>query len=193
MLLQEDGIFEKQAAYRFASVLNSGICILRHTEELTILHANEACYNVYGYTPEQFEKEKLNSPVSLIYDQDRQMAEEKLEECMAAGERYLTFEMRNFCRDGSMIWVEARITVVHQEDTDILVCLLWDISEKNVWKESFRFISSAIRLHWLNAATPYGNTTWMKTGPIWKKRHRRHLKVPLLLSISAVRHFPEGL
>lgn len=130
MLLEKNGVFEKQAAYRFASVLNSGICILRHTEELTILHANEACYNVYGYTPEQFEKEKLNSPVSLIYDQDRQMAEEKLEECMAAGERYLTFEMRNFCRDGSMIWVEARITVVHQEDTDILVCLLWDISEK---------------------------------------------------------------
>lgn len=130
VLLQKNGLLEKQVAYRFASVLNSGICILRHTEALTILRANEACYRFYGYTPEQFAEEKQNSPATLIHPQDRQMIKEKLGECLAAGTSQVAFEMRNYRRDGSMIWVEARITVLRQENTDILICLIWDISDK---------------------------------------------------------------
>ena len=50
-LLQRSGDMERQTVYHFASILNSGICILQYTETLTIVSANEACYRVYGYTP----------------------------------------------------------------------------------------------------------------------------------------------
>lgn len=129
-LLQSVGDVEKQTVRRFASILNSGICILRYTETLTIISANEACYQVYGYTPEQFLKEKSNSPVTLIHPDDRMQVREKLKQKLASGEHYVNFEMRSFCRDGSMIWVEVKSTLLREGDTDVMVCLIWDITQK---------------------------------------------------------------
>ncbi|MCC3386060.1 EAL domain-containing protein [Enterocloster citroniae] len=129
-LLQRSGDMERQTVYHFASILNSGICILQYTETLTIVSANEACYRVYGYTPKQFAEEKNNSPVSLIHPDDRMGIREKLNQSIARGEHYVSFEMRCFCRDGSMIWVEVKSTLLRENDMDILVCLIWDITEK---------------------------------------------------------------
>lgn len=119
----------------FSTFLNCGICVLEYTDTYTLVDANDACYELYGYTREQFADEKGNSPVTLIHPDDKAAFRDILERNRKAGDRYFSLEFRSVRRDGTEIWVENRMTLLKQNGRQVILCLIWDITEKKNLEE----------------------------------------------------------
>lgn len=119
----------------FSTFLNCGICILEYTDTFTLIDANEAYYKLYGYTREQFEKEKGDCLVTLIHPDDREAFLDVLERNREAGNRYFSHEFRSVRRDGTEIWVENRMTLLQDNGRQVILCLIWDITGKKTLEE----------------------------------------------------------
>ena len=116
--------------------VGSGICAFVVENGIgRVAFANDSYFSIFGYTREQHEKE-ITDTLSYVHPEDRDKLLDLTFRILDTGEPY-EYEYRCFRRNGSVIWVRCRASLLHRHygEAPVILAEISDITaerEKNM-------------------------------------------------------------
>ncbi len=115
-----------QEMTKFTDTVPDGILNVKKDNKLTILHANNAFYNILGYTEEEFANLFNNQISRLINTIDFNAIAQDLKKQLKDNNSF-NLQFRINTKNNGLIWV--RFTGVSMDKTGYLNCIMTDIDE----------------------------------------------------------------
>ena len=104
-----------------------------------ILDVNRAATRLYGYTREELRNLK---PGALMAPSSRNLMHKRIEQVTQEGDAVL--ETTHVCKDGSIVYLEARSSVIEYEGKPAILNILRDITQRVGAEENLRRLASIV-------------------------------------------------
>lgn len=115
---------------------SDGIFKASMTEGFPVLYANEAYYELHGYTKKQMMEELNNHADVLVYEGDRERIKKEIADMIEQQRRRGILEYRICKRNGSIAWVYVNAGISYDIDgTVMMLGIIMDITEKRKLEE----------------------------------------------------------
>lgn len=124
-----------------AIINNSPGCMMRYNikspQDVNFL--NDAFFKLCGYTKEEFNQLFLQDTRSLIYQEDRNMLEERMQKDITSGQQALAYNYRIQHKNGKLLWVaDHRQVVTDENQVTWIYATLVDITDSKNMQEKLR-------------------------------------------------------
>ncbi len=129
------------------------VCKVLFDDTYSLLDANDAFYEMCGYTPEQMQEELGNSFSRAIYTDDVQDVKQTILQARNAGDKYFEFEKRVLRRNGALMWVLVRGTFVFHTDQTVLNCVVIDITSRKQMEQELQLNEKRLRVALMQTAS----------------------------------------
>jgi len=100
-----------------------------------LVRVNKTFATMLGYEPADMEGLSVQS---ITHPDEREVAGENIKSLTEGGQQEIRFEKRYLHRDGHSIWASVSLVLMQEEDEDLLVAHILDISQAKVLEESLR-------------------------------------------------------
>ncbi|MEG1548425.1 MAG: EAL domain-containing protein [Clostridia bacterium] len=126
------------------SSLPCGICKMIADEELTILYANEAYHQMFGYSEEEAKAAGFTSGMFTVCEEDTQKAHEAVRKAIAGGETHFEIELRQLHKSGKMLYILVRCN--YMPELGQINSVVLDVTDRKHMEEQLRISEEEYRI-----------------------------------------------
>ncbi len=126
------------------SSLPCGICKTLADKDMTILYANEAYYDIFGYTPLEAYAAGFTTRDFVICEEDKQKAQQAMDEALNQGKHVWEVELHERHKSGRILNIWSKCNYIPEINQIISVTL--DVSERKYMEEQIRIREEEYRI-----------------------------------------------
>ncbi|MFC1823835.1 PAS domain S-box protein, partial [Thermodesulfobacteriota bacterium] len=146
-------LLESERKYRLL-IRNLPNCVYKAYLDNSIDFFDDKIELITGYSKEEFLSRRINW-INLIYDEDREYAEEKFKQALRTDESYIR-EYRVLTKNGDIIWVQDGGQIIYGENGEIefIIGAFLDITERKLAEKALHESEEKYRSIFISGPNP---------------------------------------